>query len=308
MFVSVVEAGSFAEAARRLGVPPNTLSRRIQWLERRLAVRLMQRSTRKLCLTDAGRRFFEKCSGSVREISLAGKQMVENTEVPAGSFRIATPTGFFNSRWVSEFLAEHDQVKFEFTLSDVSIDLIAEGIDLAFREGRLPDSSLVARKIDSAYGILVASPCYLRARGMPCGLESLSHHDCIIMSPSIARSGWSLTGPKGCVEISPRGRLSVNTHQAMISTAMTGAGIALVPAMLAVDLLQEGRLVHVLPEYRRENVGLYAVFPSRHHAPLAISLFVDFVAQRLSRFWLERHWAVELLTNDPRKLSLDHPD
>lgn len=298
MFIGVAEAGSFAEAARRLGVPANTLSRRVQGLEDRLGIRLLHRTTRQLSLTNAGKYFFERCSGSIREISAAAKQILESKEAPAGTFRISAPAGFFNSEWIAEFLSEHNQVRLEFTLSESVVDLVAEGIDLAFREGRLRDSSLVVRKIEHAYGVLVASPVYLQKRGMPHMVEALSDHDCIVISPSISRAGWSLSGPNGCVEFRPRARLSMDNHKAMTSAALTGAGIALIPALLAADHLREGHLVHVLPQYRRESGGLYAIYPSRRHPPLAVSLFVDFIAQRLDQFWKERDWATPFLVGE----------
>lgn len=293
MFVNVVDAGSFAEAARRLGVPANTLSRRVQWLEQRFGVRLMHRSTRQLCLTEAGREFYEQCSSSIRDISLAGKQMLEGKGVPSGSVRIAAPVGFFKPEWVADFLAEYNQVKLEFKLSDAAVDLIAERIDVAFREGHLPDSSLVARRIDKAFGILVASPSYVRSRGMPPTVYTLADHDCIVLPHPARYRRWLLMGPEGPVGIEVNGRLSVDNHEAMTTSALAGMGIALIPAILAVDHVREGRLVHVLPDYRRENEGLYAILPSRNHPPLAVALFIDFVAQRLAHFWKERAPAIE---------------
>ncbi|CAN7634207.1 LysR family transcriptional regulator [Variovorax sp. LjRoot178] len=296
MFVSVVEAGSFAEAARRLGMPPSTLSRRVQWLERRFGVRLMQRSTRQLGLTEAGRKFFDQCRGSIGDIVLAGREMLESNEAPCGSIRVAAPAGFFSffkPEWVTEFLARHSRVKLEFTLNDAAVDLIAERIDLALREGHLPDSSLVARKIDSAYSILVASPAYMQARGTPRTAHSLSEHDCLVLPHPGGRSRWLLTGPDGPEAVEVKGRFSVDNHQAMTSAALAGMGIALIPAVLAVDHVRARTLAHVLPDYRRENGGLYAVFPSRRHQPLAASLLADFLAERMARFWSQRSLTAE---------------
>jgi DNA-binding transcriptional LysR family regulator len=173
MFVQVVRSGSFAEAARRLGLPPNTVSRRVQQLEDQLGTRLMQRSTRKLTLTSAGHAFHERCAGAVDGLIDAGQELMTGNQAPSGLVRVAAPADFFDffpMEWVADFLAEHPLVRLDFMLSDVKADLIAEQIDVAFRGGPLHDSGYVGRQLLGARSDgMLASPAYLAARATPPG-------------------------------------------------------------------------------------------------------------------------------------------
>ena len=171
VFVQVVRHGSFAAAARRLGQPPNTVSRRIQQLEAQLGTRLMQRSTRRLTLTSAGQAFHERCAGAVDGLVEAGQELITGSREPSGLVRVAATADFFDffpMEWVADFLAAHPLVRIDFVLSDAKADLIAEQIDIAFRGGALPDSGYVGRKLMSARTDgMVASPAYIAARGTP---------------------------------------------------------------------------------------------------------------------------------------------
>src|ERR1700722_14306166 len=185
MFVQVVRARSFAEAARRLGVPPNTLSRRIRELESGLDTRLMQSSTRKLALTAAGQAFFDRCAPAVDGVVEAGKDLVDGGDTPSGSVRVASPEDFldfFNIAWVAEFLGRHPRGRLEFVLNDARGGLFDEDMDVAIRGGRSRDMRSVFRQITAQHFNLVASPHYLAARGHPQTLQELAHHDCLIAS------------------------------------------------------------------------------------------------------------------------------
>ena len=280
MFVHVVRAHSFAEAARRLGIPANTLSRRIRKLEAGVATRLLQRSTRKLSLTAAGEAFFARCAPAVDEISRAGQDQSVSSQTPSGLVRIAAPAGFldlFRLDWVVEFLAAQPRVRLDFVLDDARTDLVGEGIDVAFRAGPLKDAqAAILRPIVAQDFGLYASPAYLAARGMPADLRDLANHDCLTASSHLGRVTWTLLGPSGREDVSVSGRFRANNVQVLLQAALAGLGIVLLPIVLIVPDLRAGRLVKVLPQYRREGADLNVVVPSREQIPLAVSAFVEF--------------------------------
>ncbi|MDP9931715.1 LysR family transcriptional regulator [Variovorax paradoxus] len=287
VFVQVVRHGSFAEAARRLGLPPNTVSRRVQQLEAQLGTRLMQRSTRKLTLTSAGEAFHERCAGAVDGLIEAGQELITGSREPSGLVRVAATADFFDffpMEWVADFLAAHPLVRVDFVLSDAKADLIAEQIDIAFRGGALPDSGYVGRKLMSARTDgMVASPAYIAARGTPATLQDLANHDCITSPHPSGRTVWRLAGPGGEEEeVQVTGRFTGNTAQALRKAALAGLGVALLPPTMARLDLEAGRLVRVLPQYQRTGQGLSVLYPSRKHLPLAVSAFIGMVMEKLS--------------------------
>ena len=288
MFVQVVRHGSFAGAARKLGLPPNTVSRRIQQLEAQLGTRLMQRSTRKLTLTSAGQAFHERCAGAVDGLVGAGQELMTGSREPSGLIRVAATADFFDffpMEWVADFLAAHPLVRVDFVLSDAKADLIAEQIDIAFRGGELPDSGYIARKLLNALTDgMVASPAYLAARGAPANLQDLAaNHDCVTSPHPSGRTIWRMAGPDGVQEeVQVSGRFSGNTAQALRKAAIAGLGVALLPPTMARIDVRAGRLVPVLPQYQRTGQGLSVLYPSRKHLPLAVSAFIGMVTEKLS--------------------------
>jgi DNA-binding transcriptional LysR family regulator len=286
IFVQVVRCGSFAEASRRLGVPPNTLSRRVQQLEAQLGTRLMQRSTRHLTLTSAGQVFLERCSGAVEGLMDAGEELLAVNQEPSGLVRVAAPADFFDffaMEWLSEFLVAHPKVRVDFVLSDGRADLIADRIDVAFRGGILEDSGLFARKVlDAGSDGLVASPAYIARRGVPVTLQDLVDHDCLAFSHPSGKATWRVTGPEGApAEVQVTGRFSGNTAQALRKAALAGLGIALLPSTLTQRDLRAGLLVPMLPGYHRLGHGVHMVYPSRRYLPLAVSAFIELVISKM---------------------------
>jgi DNA-binding transcriptional LysR family regulator len=286
LFVQVVRSGSFAEAARRLGVPPNTVSRRVQALEAQLGTRLLQRSTRKLALTSAGEAFHERSAAPVNALIDAGQALATGCDEPSGLMRVAVPADFFDfflMEWVTDFLARYPRVRVDFVLSDAKADLIGDRIDVAFRGGPLQDSAYIGRKVLQDGGDrLVASPAYLAARGAPSTLQALAGHDCVSFTRPGGDTTWRLVRPDGVeedVQISPR--FGANTAQALRRATVAGLGIALLPDAIARIDLRAGVLVPVLPHYRRRGYGLNAVYPSRQHLPPAVSAFIDLVVEKL---------------------------
>ncbi|MGJ7505307.1 MULTISPECIES: LysR family transcriptional regulator [unclassified Variovorax] len=286
MFVEVVCCGSFAEAARRLRVPSATVSRRIQQLEIHLGVRLMHRSTRNLTLTEAGQDFHEQCGPAVQELMRAGRrQRMDNRELK-GLVRVAAPVNFFKlfqMEWANAFLDEHPLVRLEFVLSDLLADLIAERIDIAFRGGPLSDSSYVVRKIFTSYGELLASPAYLAAHGAPTTLQELTKHECVISPPDSGNcSTWRLQGPDDTeVDVKVSGRFISDSLDAQRLAACAGLGIAALPSVLTVADVESGKLVPVLPQYKRTGHGLSVLYTSQRQLPQAVSAFADMAVAKL---------------------------
>jgi len=284
LFVQVVRAGSFAEAARRLGLPANTASRRVQQLEKQLGARLMQRSTRKLTLTDAGNSFYALCAEQVEALAQSAQELADGSQLPSGKLRVAAPADFFNwfaIDWMAEFLAAFPRVRLEFVLSDARADLLGESIDIAFRAGKVLEPHLVARQIGKGRNTLVASPAYIAARGAPESPAALADHDCITVPQPSGRATWRLDGPDGEVELAVGGRFSANSAHALLGAAIAGLGIALLPAMMTASHIQAGRLQQVMVDHGIDGIGVYFVYLSRRQLPRAVSAFIDFAMARM---------------------------
>lgn len=287
LFVHVVRNGSFAQAARQLGMPSNTLSRRVQQLEAQLGARLLQRSTRKLTLTHAGQVFHDQCCGAVDGLFGAGQQLMTANQEPSGVVRIAAMADFFDffpMQWVADFLQAHPRVQLDFVLSDARADLIADRIDIAFRGGILQDSGYVGRQLIAAGNEgLVASPQYLEKRGVPMRLEDLVNHDAVSFGHPSGITTWRLSGLDGVEQdVQITSRFNGNTAQALRRATLAGLGIALLPSAMSQMDLQAGRLVSLLPDYYRAGYGLHVLYPSRQHLPLAVSAFIALVMEKLN--------------------------
>jgi DNA-binding transcriptional LysR family regulator len=285
VFARVVEAGSFTAAARLLGMPKTTVSRRIAVLEREVGVRLLQRTTRSLNVTDAGRLYYEQSSRALRTIEDANLHLAEARAEPSGTIRISAPVGFggyFLTRTVFDFLAMYPKTNVELRLTDDKLNLIENGIDLAFRTGTLPDSTQIARKLGSTYRILCASPDYLARRGVPEQPTDLVRHYCVIAGPSTGSAPWVLDGPHGQEAVTVAGRFAANEMQAVVAAAIAGYGIAQLPRAIAEASIKVGELRRVLDDYTTLSGGLYVVFPSSRHLSPLIKAFIDLAAKKVS--------------------------
>ncbi|BCG74503.1 transcriptional regulator [Mesorhizobium sp. 113-1-2] len=285
VFARVVEAGSFTAAARLLAMPKTTVSRRVAALEREVGVRLLQRTTRSLNLTDAGRLYYEQSSQGLRTIEEANLRLAEARAEPSGTIRISAPVGFgghFLIRAVVEFLALYPKTNVELRLTDDKLNLVEDGIDLAFRTGRLEDSTLIARKIGSTHRLLCASPDYLARHGMPESPADLARHRCVIAGPSASGAHWVLDGPQGQETAVVAGRFAANEMQAVVAAAIAGFGIAQLPQLMAEGLINEGRLRRVLDGYTTPVGGLHVLYPSSRHLSPLVKTFIDLAVERMS--------------------------
>ena len=291
LFVHVVRAGSFAEAARRLGIPSNTASRRIQQLEQALGLRLMQRSTRRLSLTDAGETFYARCADQVEALAQAAEELSDQGRQPSGRVRVAAPADLFNlgaMSWVAAFLAAYPEVRLEFLLSDVRADVIGEAIDVAIRSGEAMEPALIARQLTVSRRVLVAGPGYLAERGLPGSAEELAAHDCIFAPQPASRAVWRIDGPQGTTEVHVSGRFRANTVKAQLEAALADLGIALLPAPVAAQHIRAGELTQVLPGHGTEGIGFYLVYSSRRQMPRAVSVFIDFAMNAIAAQFEQR--------------------
>ena len=286
VFARVVEAGSFTAAARLLGMPKTTVSRRVAALERAVGVRLLQRTTRSLNVTDAGRLYYAQSSQALRTLEDANLRLAEARAEPSGTICISAPVGFGESLLFSgmvfDFLATHPKTNVELRLTDDKLNLVENGIDLALRTGLLPDSTLVARKLGSTHRILCASSDYLARRGVPVVPADLARHHCVIAGPSAASAHWLLEGPHGQETITVSGRFAANEMQAVIAAATAGFGIAQLPHGIAEAAIRHGRLCRVLDDWTTPAGGLYVVYPSSRHLSPLVRAFIELATERLS--------------------------
>ncbi|HHV7519495.1 TPA: LysR family transcriptional regulator [Burkholderia orbicola] len=287
LFVQVVRAGSFSEAARRLRMPANTLSRRIDQFEGHIGTRLLHRSTRKLAPSTEGLALFERYAPALDRIFEIERQHADGQE-PAGTVRVAAMAGLFEViklEWLAEFYARHPRISIDFLLDDTPSDLIAERIDLALRIGIETGGSFRVRRIAPGTMILAASPAYLERRGTPRTPRELADHDCLTVSSRQGRSMWRLQGPRGTQEISIDSRFSVNDMRVVMQACLAGLGIALVPQVLAAAAIDEGKLARVLPAYQRSGagLGLQLVYTSRPPLPPAVTAVAEFLLGKLDK-------------------------
>ena len=285
MFVQVVRAGSFSEAARRLQMPANTLSRRIDQLEGQLGTRLLHRSTRKLAPSTEGQALFERYAPALDQILEIGRLHADE-QTPSGSVRVTAMAGlfeFFRMEWLVEFYARYPNISVDFLLDDTPTDLIAERVDLALRMGIESRSGLKVRRLAPGAMILAASPAYLERRAAPRTLRELAEHDCLTISNRQSRSTWRLQGPRGSQEVTINSRFAVNDMRVLAQACIAGLGIALLPQLIVEPIIAQGKLVRVLPTYRRAStgLGLQLIYTSRPPVPRAVAVFAEFLLENL---------------------------
>jgi DNA-binding transcriptional LysR family regulator len=286
VFVRVVEAGSFVAAARQTDIPKSTIARRIEELEGHLGVRLLQRSTRKSELTDAGRSFYQRCRQIVEDVDDAVASVSEHQREPRGTLRFTTSVLLaetYLGNWIVDYLEKHPQVEFDISLTARNADLIADGFDLALRVGPLESSSYIVRRLAPAPSFICASPRYLESHPAPESIEDLSRHQAIIFSPTRSRTPWELENAEGDrTSVSVRGRMIVNSHPVALQACLGGLGLAELPALVGCEALRSGELVRVLPKWSNASRWLHALYPSRHHLSPTVRTFLDFLTERLS--------------------------
>jgi DNA-binding transcriptional LysR family regulator len=292
VFLQVADEGSLAGAAARLGLSRALASKHLMALERRLGTRLVNRTTRRLSLTESGRAFYERSARAVGDVEEAMRCAADSGSVPRGTLRV-TAGHTFGRRYVSpalgDYLARHPEVTVDISLNDRFVDIVEEGFDLAIRIGRLEESSLVARRIAATQLLVCATPEYLRRHGTPVHPHDLATRNCLVYTFAAEPDIWTFGRGDDTVRVRVRGCLRANDGETLMQVALGSQGIALLPTFLAGDALVAGTLLPLLPDWRTEQIGIYAVYPSRKHLSAKVRTFVDFLAQRLEP--LPRTWA-----------------
>jgi DNA-binding transcriptional LysR family regulator len=291
IFVKVAATGNMSVAAKGLGISPAVVSKRIKRLEEQLGTRLLQRTTRQVGMTDAGKGFYDRIANVLTGIEDAEQFVSGRSTEIAGNLRISAPTSFGRMHiapHLPAFMQANPHLSIDLMLSDEFTDIIAQGFDVAIRISELKDSSLVARKLVQVRRILCASPSYIERHGVPTSLEELADHHCLT-----AHNGepWRLEGPKGPLIYRPAGRLNTNSSEVIREGVIAGLGIALRSTWDIGNELQDGRLVSVMPGYEgSKNVSVSAVYPSRQHLPSKVRAFIEYLADLYGPmpYW-ERH-------------------
>lgn len=278
-FVRVVQTGSFTKAADLLGTQKAHLSRVISQMELRLGVRLLERTTRSLSLTEVGREMFERAVGILAAIEEA-KQAAQRTLVePRGMLKLSCGVEFGQlavSEWINTYLQRYPQVAVQADWSNRLVDLVHEGFDLAIRLGDLPDSSLAARKLGELHYGLYASPAYLRRRGSPSHAKDLQQHELLMFTGGKSKQGWSLQRADETIRVSAQqARFQINNSFAVCHAAVAGLGIARLPKLLAQQATSSAQLTEVMSDWASPTVPVHAVFPSARFLSPKVRAFVD---------------------------------
>ena len=280
-FASVAARGSLTAAAAAEGVAPAVIGRRIDALERRLGVKLLLRTTRRIALTHEGRAFLEDCQRLLADWANAEASVSAGGVKASGHLRITSPAGFGRRHvapLVPRFLALHPEVSLSLNLSDRVVDITAEGFDCAVRVGDLPDSSLVSVRLADNRRMCVATPGYLKRAGTPMHPGELARHECLALSSDASQTrGWAFEVDGAVIHLRPRGRLDCTDGQVLHAWCSAGLGIAWRSAWEVEQELSDGRLASVLDAFAAPPNGVYAVFPHARHLALRIRLWIDFL-------------------------------
>lgn len=281
-FVEVVESGGFNRAARRLGVSKSIVSRRIARMEADLGTRLITRTTRGICATEAGLEFKQRSERILSEFDEAREAVARHAGEVVGRLRLSAPLNF-GQRYLAPVLSElarrHPRLELEVSFSDRGVDLIGERYDAAVRLFELRDSSLIARRIASVRPFIVASPDYLARNGCPKTPEDLHAHACLIYSGRSAPD-WKFHAGKRTISVRPNGRLFSDNGEVMLNWAISGLGIAELPSFMAADAIESGALVPLLLDYPMDTGAVYVVRPPGPYVPGKVRALIDIMVER----------------------------
>ena len=292
-FVEVVARGSLSAAARAEGIAPAMIGRRLDALEARLGVKLLQRTTRKLVLTDEGAAFLEDCQRILDELDEAENAASERSARATGHLLVSAPAGFGRQHvapLLPSFLAEHREVTVNLNLNDRLVDVVGEGVDVAIRIASLNDSSLVGVKLADNHRVVVATPAYLKRHGRPQALADLARHNCLAISSEGSQRGWTFLDKGKPVTLKVGGNMECNDGAVLHAWALAGKGLAWRSMWEVGGQIASGELRTVLDDYAAPGNDIYAVFAQRRHLPLRIRVFVDFLRRSYAQpdYWQHR--------------------
>ena len=290
-FAKVVELGSFARAAERLSLSTSAVSRQVSDLEAHLDARLLNRTTRRLSLTEAGQAFYERSVQLLADLEEAESSVRATAVLPKGTLRLTCGVTFgvrYIAPALAEFGAQHPHLVFDLDLSDRAVDLVEEGFDLAIRIGLIGQQGLVSRRLGWTRAVCCASPQYLERRGTPQTPDDLAQHECLTYTHVPVPNAWtfeSADGTNHSVRITPRHR--ANNGRMLAALATAGLGVVFEPDFIVAPEVSAGRLVRLLPGFEPARAPIAAVYPSRRHLSAKVRTFVDFLAGRFAR---EQAW------------------
>jgi DNA-binding transcriptional LysR family regulator len=293
-FVAIATLGSFAQAAEKHGVSRAIASKRVADLEAELGVKLINRTTRSLSLTEAGRKLFAAADGIFGMLENVVEDIRSGAATPRGVLRVSAPMSFgvrHLSGMVDSFLQENPEITVELTLDDRVVNLVEEGFDVAIRIRALADSSLTARRLATARMALCAAPSYLARRGAPRHPRDLAQHDCLVYDYMARQGVWCFTRDGEAEDVRVGGRLNGNNGDVLLQAAVDGLGVVMTPTFIAHEAIRSGALVLLLPEWRAVEPGLYAVMPPGRVDALKVRAFVEHLARAIGK---EPYWDRDL--------------
>ena len=290
VFVQVVDSGGFAAAARRLAMSTTMVSSHVRALEDRLGARLLNRTTRKVSLTEVGKAYYDRCARILAELEEADRAAAALQSTPRGTMRLHTSAHIirFVGPVVAEFLALYPEAKIELAMGERMVDLVEEGIDLAIRTTLPPDSSLIVRRLATWRHVLCCAPAYLERHEPPRELADLTKHNCLRYA-YYPFDEWRFVGPDGKpASVRVTGNLLTDSADTLRIAAASGRGVFLAPGFVIVEDLDAGRLVPILSSYRPVEFAINAIYPHRHHLSTKVRRFIDLLAQRIveHRRWM----------------------
>jgi len=284
LFTRVVDAGSFTAAARAAGLPKSSISRAVAALERDLGVRLIQRTTRRVQVTEAGRTYYESVSPALSGIDEATDAVAELTEVPRGTVRLTAPADIGDrllAPTLTRFARRYPEIHLDLSLTQRVVDLVHEGFDLAVRIGKLTDSRLVARLLGRVRAGVFASPSYLKRRRRPRSVAELADHECLLFRSPTGRAVWELVGPAGPDKVEVHGAIGADDHHMISEAAAEGHGLALLPIFASYRCPGGPALTRVLPDHATVAQPLHLVYPSARFVPKRVALLRDQLVKEL---------------------------
>jgi DNA-binding transcriptional LysR family regulator len=286
-FTAVIEAGSFARAAQRLDLSVSAISRHVAELESHLGARLLNRTTRRLSLTETGRAFHERSVQLLAELAEAEEEVRAHTVVARGTLKLTSSVGFgarYLAPAIAEFQRHNAELRFDVELSDRVIDLVDEGLDLAIRIGTIGGQTLIGRTIGVARMICCAAPSYLARHPAPKTPADLASHACLTYAYAADGNLWRFHDARQRVhEVKATGRQHANSGDMLAALAVAGTGVTLEPDFIVADDVRAGRLVPLLQDYTTPSIGINAAYPSRRHLSAKVRTFIDFLVQRFAR-------------------------
>jgi len=287
IFVRAVEDGSFSAAARHLDLTPSAVSKQIRRLEDRLGVRLFNRTTRRISLTEAGHAYYDRCARIIADIREAEEAVSSLNRSPRGTLRVSATVSFGRVEVlprINAFLRRHPEVSMDVDLTDRPVDLVEEGVDVAIQwREQMDDPSLIARRLAVNRRIICAAPGYIRRHGMPSDPEQLQQHNCLTLNEVSQFNDWEFEDAQlGRRVIHVQGSFRANTADALYEAARAGVGLARLSTWLVAGDIRRGELIAVLPQYRHEQSAYYAVYPHRRHLSPKVRAFVDFLVEEFT--------------------------